>query len=173
MTISARREGSCARRPGNLLVGERLSVAKRGRAASIGLAALLWCAASGHPGLLRAEEAGGLRLELNRLEPVAEACRAYLLIENGSPDAYRSLKLDLFAFDTEGVIAKRLAVEAGPVAPRKTSVKLFDFSGVACERFSRVLLNDVIACEPGGGAKADCLPRVSTGSKIARVDFVK
>jgi hypothetical protein len=123
----------------------------------------------------KAEDAGRgpIRLELNRLEPQGDNCRAYLLIENGSAQAFRSLKLDLFAFDADGVIAKRVAVEAGPLAARKTSVKLFDFAGLSCERFSRVLLNDVLTCEAVEGAKAECLALVETGSKLARVGFAK
>ena len=102
-----------------------------------------------------------------------EACRVYLLAENTSPDGYRSLRLDLFAFDQDGVVAKRVALEVGPLAPRKTGVKLFDFAGLPCERVSRVLLNDVIACEGAEGARADCLSLVQLGSKVARVGFVK
>ncbi len=131
--------------------------------------------ATGLPGLgpADANETTGVRLELNRLETVGEACRAYLLIENASPEPYRSLRLDLFAFDTDGVVARRVALEAGPLAAKKTSVKLFDFAGLACERFSRVLLNDVIACDVGEGARPDCLSQVTTGSKVARVAFGK
>ena len=115
-----------------------------------------------------------MRIELNRLEPVqGETCRVYLLAENASQDAYRSLRLDLFAFDLDGVIAKRVALEVGPLAPRKTGVKLFDFAGLPCERVSRVLLNDVIACEGAEGIRADCLALVGIGSKVARVGFVK
>lgn len=121
----------------------------------------------------QAEGSASLRLELNRLEPQAEACRTYLLIENPSDAPYRSLKLDLFAFDTDGVIAKRVALEVGPVPARKTNVKLFDFQGLACDRFSRVLLNDVIACEGAEGPKQDCLSSLRTGSKVTRVDFTK
>jgi hypothetical protein len=115
-----------------------------------------------------------LRIELNRLEPVpAETCRAYLLIENSAAAAYRSLKLDLFAFDIDGVIAKRVALEAGPVLASKTSVKLFDFAGVACDRLGRVLLNDVIGCETAKDAEPGCLAAIATSSRVGRVGFVK
>ena len=137
--------------------------------------ACLLCVAA-HTGEARSQETAAsntIRLELNRLESQGENCRAYLLIENPSNSSYRSLKLDLFAFDTDGVIAKRVALEAGPVLAKKTSVKLFDFAGLACDRFSRVLLNDVIACEAGESARTDCLATLQTGSKLARVDFVK
>jgi hypothetical protein len=115
----------------------------------------------------------GVRLELNRLEPQGDSCRAYLVIENGTGEPYKSLKLDLFAFDTDGVIAKRLALEAGPLPARKTGVKLFDFTGLSCERFSRVLLNDVVSCETAGGVRTDCLAAIATASKTGRVTFDK
>ena len=43
-----------------------------------------------------------IKLQLNRLEPAGEACRTYLLVDNRGP-ALKSLKVDVFAFDGEGV----------------------------------------------------------------------
>ncbi|WP_373319197.1 Tat pathway signal protein [Methylobacterium gnaphalii] len=106
-----------------------------------------------------------MRLELNRLEPAGENCRTYLLVDNGKGSALKSLKVDLFAFDTEGVAQKRLAVELGPVQERKTVVRLFDFPGIACPKIGRVLLNDVLACEGGEASRESCLERIDTSSK--------
>jgi len=156
-----------------LWLGHTLLAAPRRRSFFLALVACGAITTAAGLGSARAQEGAPIRLELNRLEPQGEACRAYLVIENGSADAYRSLKLDLFAFDTDGVIAKRVALEAGPVPAKKTSVRLFDFVGLPCERFSRVLLNDVIACEAGEGARADCLSLLETQSRLARVGFVK
>lgn len=114
-----------------------------------------------------------LRIELNRLEPQGENCRAYLLVENKASEGFRSLKLDLFAFDTDGVAARRLGVEIGPVAGRKTLVKLFDFPGLACPRFGRILLNDVITCDTGTGPRDQCLDLIAPGSRVGAVAFVK
>ena len=122
---------------------------------------------------LRAEEAGDIRVELNRLEPQGEACRAYLVVRNAAPDALQSLKLDLFAFDLDGVVARRIAVEVGPLTAGKTSVKLFDFAGIACPRFSRVLVNDVLACDGRDGPRTACLDRLATASRVAKVAFDK
>lgn len=110
-------------------------------------------------------KAPALRLELNRLEPAGEACRTYLLVDNSRGPALKSLKVDLFAFDTEGVAQKRLAVELGPVADRKTMVRLFDFPALACPKIGRVLLNDVLACEGGDASRETCLDRIATDSK--------
>lgn len=106
-----------------------------------------------------------LKIELNRLEPAGEACRTYMLVDNGRGQALKSLKVDLFAFDTEGVAQKRLAVELGPLQEKKTVVRLFDFTGLACPKVGRILLNDVLACEGGDASRETCLERIETATK--------
>ncbi|SFK65381.1 hypothetical protein SAMN04488125_103104 [Methylorubrum salsuginis] len=106
-----------------------------------------------------------LKIELNRLEPAGEACRTYMLVDNGHGPALKSLKVDLFAFDTEGVAQKRLAVELGPVQEKKTVVRLFDFAGLSCPKIGRILLNDVLACEGGEASRETCLERIETATK--------
>ncbi len=106
-----------------------------------------------------------LKIELNRLEPAGEACRTYMLVDNGRGPALKSLKVDLFAFDTEGVAQKRLAVELGPVQEKKTVVRLFDFAGLSCPKIGRILLNDVLACEGGEASRETCLERIETATK--------
>ena len=114
-----------------------------------------------------------LRIELNKVEAAGESCRTYFLIDNQKGESWKSLKLDLFALDTDGVAAKRLAVEVGPVPPRKTLIKLFDFPGLNCSRFGRVLLNDVLTCEGTTTSREDCLSAIETASKIDAISFVK
>ena len=106
-----------------------------------------------------------LKIELNRLEPAGEACRTYMLVDNGRGPALKSLKVDLFAFDTEGVAQKRLAVELGPVQEKKTVVRLFDFAGLSCPKIGRILLNDVLACEGGEASRETCLERIEPATK--------
>lgn len=115
---------------------------------------------------------GELGIELNKLEPAETACRAYLVFENRTANAYRSLKLDLVMFGTDGVIIKRLAVEGGPLAKDKTSVKLFEITDVTCEQIGRVLMNDVISCEDALGERQNCVDDVATSSRSA-VSFFK
>lgn len=113
-----------------------------------------------------------LRIELNRLEPQGEDCRVYFLIENSGPTTYSSLKLDLFALDTGGVIAKRLSLDIAPIQSQKTSVKLFDFAGLVCAQIGRLLLSDVLACMDETGTNNACIARIETTSR-ASVPFVK
>lgn len=111
-------------------------------------------------------------IELNKLEAMGEACRAYLVFENRTGHSFDPYKLDLVMFDTEGVIAKRIAVEAGPLPAGKTSVKLFDIGGLRCEQVARVLLNSVIACDGAGDRAADCTALAAPSSRT-EVAFIK
>ncbi len=126
--------------------------------------------AAGLAGRASAEPA--VRVDLNKLEPNAEACRAYLVLENGTERAFESLKLDLVMFGTDGVVAKRLAVETAPLPAGKTSLKVFDAPGIACDGIGRILLNDVMACADATGVREDCLQALRA-SATGAVPFIK
>ncbi len=125
-----------------------------------------------------------LLLELNKLETLPQSgsagaggCRAYLVVQNPAPEPLEQLRLDLVLFGTDGVIARRVALELGPLAPGKTAVRLFDLQGLPCEEIGRMLVNDVVACRTGGTAPADqdragCLDRLAVSSR-ATTPFVK
>jgi len=132
--------------------------------------ALIFTFLVGLPAALAA--ADGVSIELNKLEPNGGACRAHLVLENGTGSAFETLKLDLVMFDTEGVVARRLAVETASLPAGKTSLKVFDIDGLACEAVGRVLLNDVMACADASGARDDCLALV-TPSARGTVAFIK
>ena len=112
-----------------------------------------------------AEKAPPLKLQLNKVETAGEACRITVLVDNARGAGLKSYKLDLFAFDPEGVAQKRVAVELGPLPARKTIVKIFDFPGIACGKVGRMLLNDVLACDGGEPAREACLERTETETK--------
>ncbi|MCJ2144378.1 Tat pathway signal protein [Methylobacterium sp. E-066] len=112
-----------------------------------------------------AAEKTPLKLQLNKLETAGEACRVTLVVDNAKGTGLKSYKVDLFAFDPDGVAQKRVAVELGPLPARKTTVKIFDFPGIACAKVGRVLLNDVLACDGGEAAREACLDRTETETK--------
>jgi len=111
-------------------------------------------------------------VELNKLEPHNDACRAYLVIKNSAGIAFDALKLDLVMFDVEGIVLRRLAVETAPLPAGKTSLKVFDMDRLPCEEVGRVLLNDVIACSDSSGTRSDCLAIIEQSSRGA-VPFIK
>jgi hypothetical protein len=124
------------------------------------------------PAAVLAEPDGSLSIQLNKLEADGDNCRAYIVLENRSDLSFEALRLDLVMFDVEGVIARRLAVDAAPLAAGRTSVRVFGISGLACDSIGRVLLNDVLTCADAGGERADCADRIAPDS-IAGVPFIK
>ena len=68
--------------------------------------------------------------------------------------------------------ALKLALELGPLAAKKTLIRLFEIQNVACTRFGKVLLNDVLGCDSETGEHQNCLASTTTESKAA-VPLVK
>jgi len=117
-------------------------------------------------------QAPKVAIELNKLEPAGEACRAYLVLNNRSQIAFTSLNLDLVLFDEGGIIAKRLAVETAPLPAGKLSVKAFDVADLDCAQVGRVLLNDVIACDGAPESPENCLALIEASAQ-GELSFVK
>ena len=111
-------------------------------------------------------------VELNKLEQIDGACRAYFVLENRSETGFDTLKLDLVMFDTDRIVARRLAAEVGPLPPGKTSLKVFDAEDLLCAELGRLLLNDVTACAGDSVRRDDCLALLSTSAR-GTVPFIK
>ena len=111
-------------------------------------------------------------LDLNKLEATADGCRMHIVVGNHTAQAFEEYLLDLVIFDDKGVVSRRAAVDVSPVRPRKTSVYAFNVTGLGCERFGRVLLNDVTGCAVGSGEATDCTAGVSVSSQTG-VEFFK
>ena len=114
-----------------------------------------------------AEPPPTIGVELNRLEDQGGNCRAYLVITNPGSAEFSGFALDLVVIDRGGTIVRRLAVDAAPLRPAKTSVKVFDIAETACGAIGSILVNDVIHCRNTGGDIAGCVDRLSTSSKLA------
>ena len=135
---------------------------------------LLAAAAFLVPSLAAAQDAPALTLELNKLEQVpaaagaAAGCRAYLVASDpeGGPKV-DALRLDLVLFGTDGVIARRLALDVGPVQPGRIQVRPFELRDLPCEGISQILVNDALICKIGGVDQTDCLERVRTASRVS------
>lgn len=111
-----------------------------------------------------AAAAGGVALELNKLETTEKGCRVYVVVNNAGDTAYQSFKLDLVLFQPDGVIGKRLALDLAPIRAQKRTVKLFDFDGVPCDRIGSLLVNDMLECRTEAGQQGDCLAGLAVSS---------
>ncbi len=117
------------------------------------------------PLIASAEPAAPVTIELNKTEQQGADCQAFLLMENGTENPLEKLGLDLVMIDRDGVIARRLAVEVGPLRAGRTSVKVFAIDGIECAAIGRVLLNDVLGCEDDAGPREDCLELIRTSAR--------
>ncbi len=104
----------------------------------------------------------GVRLELNKLEDVGEACRIYLLVEEQSGVTFEKLDADFVLFDADGIIIKRYLVPLAPIAGGQSRVRLFDLPNSSCAQIDGILFNGTINCVSDG--ENEC-PDFSLSSK--------
>jgi hypothetical protein len=116
-------------------------------------------------------KAAGLTIELNKLEPQKESCRAYVVVTNNSSTVYQALKLDLVLFEPDGVIGRRFALDLGPLKAQKRSVKLFDLD-TPCDQVGSLLINDVLECDGETGSIPNCLADL-TATSLAKPKLTK
>lgn len=114
--------------------------------------------------ITHAADAPLLAVELNKLETYEKGCRAYVVVNNAGEQAFQTVKVDLVLFQPDGVIARRFAVDLGPLKATKKTVKLFDVEGLACDKIASVLVNDVMECKADSGVIPDCLTKISLSS---------
>jgi len=152
-------------------------------------ALVLLATASGHNTRAQTPASAPISIELNKLEPLPAAantaaaanpgCRVYIVVTNPDPEPIARLRLDLILFGTDGVIARRVALDLAPLPPRKTAVRLFDLQGQPCDGIGRVLVNDVLGCQFGQreGTAGDepgqaCMDRLQLSSR-AKAELTK
>jgi len=133
-------------------------------AAILGVAAFFTVHAAAQTPSDAAAGAETVTVELNKLEPQGQDCRAYVVVNNSSDTTYSALKLDLVMFQGDGVIGKRFAIDLAPVRPNKKSVKLFDIEQTNCDQVASFLVNDVMECKTEAGPVENCLARLKASS---------
>ncbi len=107
---------------------------------------------------------GTIAVELNRLEPIDNGCRLYLVVDNQTRMPFSTLQLDLVLFRTDGVVDQRFFVDLAPLRKEKRIVKLFEIEKVKCTEVGSLLVNDVNECRSDKEAVSDCLPLLSASS---------
>ena len=139
--------------------------ARLGRGPAI-LAMLVSAASmSGHA--FAQENTPRVTIEINRADANADDCRITMVEKNATSADIGTLKLDLVVFDAQGIVAKRIAVDAGALKAGRTFVRTFDLKQIACTSVTRILINDVLDCDMAGLSSADCLDAIGASSRTA------
>ncbi len=73
-------------------------------------------------------------------------CLASFVVRNGLGHTLDRFSLDLYVFDTDGVIARQVLLDMAPLRDDKTTVARFSLIQRACGKISRILVNAVSSC---------------------------
>lgn len=112
-----------------------------------------------------AAAAPSLALELNALQPSDAGCRVTFLATNGLAGPIDKATFEVALFGAGGGIDRLVSLDFKMLAKGKTRVLQFELAGLQCEAVSRVLVNDVTACEGAGIASGDCLDWLATSTR--------
>jgi hypothetical protein len=118
-----------------------------------------------------APPAGNLALELNALTPSETGCRISFLATNTLGTELTRSAFEIALFGAAGSIERLVSLEFKAMPEGKTRVLQFDIGELGCDGLSRVLINDVVACEGAGLDPTICLGHLSTSSRLEQVEF--
>lgn len=136
---------------------------------ALGLAA---AAAAALTGAAKAQEAGTLGVELNKLETIEGGCRSFFLFRNATGRAMSAFEMSLAILSPDGVIDRLLTIDAAPLPAERTTLKIFEIPETRCEAVGEILLHDIPACAAADGAEADCFGMVALTS-LADAPLIK
>ena len=111
--------------------------------------------------------AAGFDLELNNAATLeGGTCQLTYVAANRSDTDLAQVSYQVGFFDAQGVVRQILVLEFGALPPGKTRIVPFVLPDRSCEDLSRIVVNDVAACQTAGGATSDlCLSGLTTASR--------
>ena len=115
----------------------------------------------------------GLEIELNKVEDGEAACIASFVVRNAMGHTLDRFSMDLYVFDSAGVIARQVLLDLAPLRGNKTTVARFNLIARPCGEVSRILVNDIPSCRgEGSGEALDCLAALTVSSR-GSIEMVK
>lgn len=127
----------------------------------ITFAALIFAAA---PTFAQETPPAQLDLSLNALQSADGACRVTFLATNNLGTALDKSTFELAIFGKDGAIERMVLLDFKGLTAGKTKVVQFDLKDLDCTAVSRVLVNDVPACEGQGVVAGQCLAALKTST---------
>jgi hypothetical protein len=104
-------------------------------------------------------------LELNNMKTEGEVCRVSFVATNNLETSLEAISFEVVVFDQNSLVDRILVMEFGRLPIGKTRVVQFDLESASCDRFSRILINDVVRCEAGSLEPMDCVEALRTSSR--------
>lgn len=129
-------------------------------AALLGLAMLL------SPAVAQETATASFALELNALQSTEAGCRVSFLATNQLGGQLDRAAVELALFDTAGAIDRIVTLDFKNLSNGKTKVLQFQLTGLQCDGLSRVLVNDISACEGEITPPSICLDALKTSTRL-------
>lgn len=130
-------------------------------------AAFGWATAAGNLSASAQTAETGIALELNVLQSTDAGCRVGFLLENKHSSDVEKLEIEAVIFNAEDLIDRLLILEFGTVAASASKVRLFQLPDLQCDQVSRVLLNEVIACDGAALDASTCERSMELSNRTA------
>ncbi len=103
-------------------------------------------------------------IELNGLEQVDASCRITFVATSTLDASIAQLSTELVIFNSSGLVSRMTTVDLRDVPSGRTRVRQFDFPDLSCGDLSRVLINDIVACDGDGLEPTICMSSLRTRS---------
>lgn len=117
-----------------------------------------------------AQDSASLALELNSLDAADGGCRITFLATNSMGTEISRAGFEVALFGADGGIDRLVALDFKALTPGKTKVLQFRLADLDCAEVSRVLINDMSACEGEETTPAACLGALTT-SNLTDITF--
>ena len=121
-------------------------------------------------GSAAAQDAGGIALDLNRLDPVDNACRLTFVADNALVPL-TALALETVLFDQAGRVAALTLFDFGYLPLGSRRVRQFDVAGIACGDIAQVLVNGVASCT--GAEPTTCAQALRVSGSVEGVEVMQ
>ena len=118
-----------------------------------------------------AQEVPNLALELNALTPSDTGCRVTFLATNKLGTELTRSAFEIALFGNGGGIERLVSLDFKAMPEGKTRVLQFDIAEIGCDKVSRVLINDIVACDGMGLDPKVCFSSLTTVSRLDGVEF--
>ena len=107
---------------------------------------------------------GSIDIQLNTAKASEQGCRVSFVLQNKLQHRIEELTFEIVLFDASGGVSEFLLLKAGSLPTGKMRVRQFDLKNHACSDISRVLVNDVKACQGEGLTTSACLDWIKPSS---------
>jgi hypothetical protein len=112
------------------------------------------------------EPAGTIALELNALQPADGGCRISFVATNGIGVEIARAGFEVALFGADGGIERLVSLDFQQMPEGKTKVLQFVLKDLDCDGITRVLVNDVGACDGEGLDPRRCLEALRPSTRL-------